>query len=194
MPTLVTLAALPALVGLGAWQLQRAQWKDGLLATYRENAGRPLATPTHRRELEALGFRRVQLVGLACAPRPDRVVAGRDRAGRPGWTALFRCRWPRERPDAGDILVNAGWAPHPQRARKASAPSASAIGVLVPGRGAQPPLLVLEAARAPLAPSAAPTLDIIPNNHRGYALQWFSFAAILAIVYVAYLRRWRQGR
>ena len=41
----------------------------------------------------------------------------------------------------------------------------------------------------PLLPSAPPTIDTIPNNHLSYAVQWFSFAAILAIIYGLWMRR-----
>jgi surfeit locus 1 family protein len=41
------------------------------------------------------------------------------------------------------------------------------------------------AASAPpgLEPSASPSIATIPNNHRSYALQWFSFAAIALVIY-----------
>jgi len=49
----------------------------------------------------------------------------------------------------------------------------------------------LVAAGAPpgLEQSAPPTLASIPNNHRSYALQWFSFAAIALIIYGLALRK-----
>jgi cytochrome oxidase assembly protein ShyY1 len=40
-----------------------------------------------------------------------------------------------------------------------------------------------------LEPSAPPSLASIPNNHRSYALQWFSFAAIALIIYALALRK-----
>jgi cytochrome oxidase assembly protein ShyY1 len=49
----------------------------------------------------------------------------------------------------------------------------------------------LVAASAPpgLEPSAPPSLSSIPNNHRSYALQWFSFAAIALIIYGLAVRK-----
>jgi cytochrome oxidase assembly protein ShyY1 len=47
------------------------------------------------------------------------------------------------------------------------------------------------AATAPsgLEPSAPPSIRAIPNNHRSYALQWFSFAAIALIIYGLAVRK-----
>jgi cytochrome oxidase assembly protein ShyY1 len=53
----------------------------------------------------------------------------------------------------------------------------------------------LVAASAPpgLLPSAPPSLRSIPNNHRFYAVQWFSFAAIAIIIYgLAVRKRFRE--
>ena len=35
----------------------------------------------------------------------------------------------------------------------------------------------------------APELDLTEGPHMGYALQWFTFAAILGIGYIVYIRR-----
>ena len=52
-------------------------------------------------------------------------------------------------------------------------------------------LATLVAASAPpgLQPSALPSLEAIPNNHRFYAVQWFLFAAIALAIYVIALRK-----
>ena len=34
IPTIIVLAAVATMIGLGVWQLQRAKWKEGLLAQY----------------------------------------------------------------------------------------------------------------------------------------------------------------
>jgi cytochrome oxidase assembly protein ShyY1 len=51
--------------------------------------------------------------------------------------------------------------------------------------------LRLVAATAPpgLEPSAPPSVAAIPNNHRSYALQWFLFAFIAALIYLLALRK-----
>lgn len=41
--------------------------------------------------------------------------------------------------------------------------------------------------------SAPPSPDTIPNNHLSYAVQWFLFAGIAAVIYALALRqRWRK--
>ena len=55
----------------------------------------------------------------------------------------------------------------------------------------------LVAASAPpgLEPSAPPSLDRIPNNHRSYAMQWFAFALIALVVFALAIRqRWKAVR
>jgi surfeit locus 1 family protein len=39
-----------------------------------------------------------------------------------------------------------------------------------------------------LMASAPPSPDSIPNNHLSYAIQWFLFAGIAALIYVLALR------
>ena len=40
---------------------------------------------------------------------------------------------------------------------------------------------------------APPSLGSIPNNHRSYAIQWFLFAGIAALIYFLALRlRWKK--
>ena len=47
LPTLVVAAAVALMIGLGVWQLQRAKWKDSLLAQYsKADALPPIAFPT----------------------------------------------------------------------------------------------------------------------------------------------------
>ncbi|MDB5686282.1 MAG: surfeit locus 1 family protein, partial [Rhizorhabdus sp.] len=44
-----------------------------------------------------------------------------------------------------------------------------------------------------LEPSVPPSIADIPNNHRGYAVQWFIFALTAAIIYAIALRRRLRG-
>jgi len=47
IPTLIVAAAVAVMIGLGIWQLQRAKWKEGLLARYAEAQKLPpIAWPT----------------------------------------------------------------------------------------------------------------------------------------------------
>ncbi len=47
IPTIVVAGAVAVMIGLGVWQLQRAQWKEGLLRQYAEAEKLPpIAFPT----------------------------------------------------------------------------------------------------------------------------------------------------
>ena len=44
-----------------------------------------------------------------------------------------------------------------------------------------------------LKPAQPPSIQDIPNNHFGYAVQWFLFAGIAMVIYVLALRRRGSG-
>ena len=56
------------------------------------------------------------------------------------------------------------------------------------------PMLVAETPAPGLEASAPPSPDEVPNNHLAYAVQWFLFAGIAALIYgIALRRRMRAG-
>ena len=190
--TLLTLIMLPVLLGLGVWQLQRRAWKADIIAASETAARQP---PLARRDLAdalasgaPLSFRRAM---LACPPGPATpagVRGGESADGDPGYFVLVDCA----DPAAPGLLAVAGWTPRPLAAplrlpaglsgslvvRSDTAPTERARYLLVV-RDPVPPL------GAPRQPSGAD----LPNNHLGYAIQWFAFAFTLAAVYLLYLRR-----
>ncbi|WP_194745067.1 SURF1 family cytochrome oxidase biogenesis protein [Thermaurantiacus tibetensis] len=192
----MTAAALPLLVALGVWQLQRAEWKEGLLAELRANAALPVAALGPGDELERVQFRRVRLV-LGCDPPPPTVKAGRNAAGRAGYVALVRCTREGAASRGDGLLLAIGWGERPDswKAVRAWPPRdpRPVEGVLVGRDGSPAWMLVASTGAAPLEAAAPPALESIPNNHRAYAAQWFGFAAILAAIYGAYVVRWRRG-
>jgi cytochrome oxidase assembly protein ShyY1 len=192
----MTAAAFPLLVGLGVWQLQRAEWKEGLLAQLRANAALPVATLGPGDDPERFQFRRVRLV-LVCDPPPPVVQAGRNAAGRSGYVALVRCTRADAAARGEDLLLAIGWGERPDswKAVRAWPPATphAVEGVLVTRTHAPAWMLVASTGAAPLEAAAPPTVETISNNHRAYAVQWFGFAAILAAIYGAYVVRWRRG-
>lgn len=111
LPSLLVLVLLPLLIGLGGWQLQRAEEKRALLA---EQAERVQAPVLDLRELEAAGetaFRRVRLVGAFDA-RHSLLLDNRQRGGRVGVELLQPFL---DRPSGRWVLVNRGWLPWPER-------------------------------------------------------------------------------
>lgn len=188
--TLAVLAVLPILIGLGVWQLRRADWKEALLAQLEANRSRPLVDLPVSLD-PSLGFRRVHV-------RCDSVrawgspTAGRTVEGVVGYRQVAWCRQGAGEP----VLVNLGISADPA-VRAELPPRPSFTGPLVPRDGGGPDdpdfILVAEEAPAPLRPAAPPTVEDIPNNHLAYAGQWFFFALALLGIYGFYVRQWRRA-
>ncbi len=195
IPTLVVASAVAAMIGLGVWQLQRAAWKDRLLADYVAAAALPALDldPLLARdgnELPPLAFRRVLVTCRADNAEPA-LRGGRNLQGAGGYSYFVPCL-PGAAGLAGRLIVNAGWSALPDNERRISLNGlvAGRLGAVRPGA---PITLTSAAVQAPLRPSAAPAIEDIPNNHLAYAFQWFFFAAAAAVIYLLALRR-RRGR
>ena len=197
LPTIVVAAAAAAMIALGVWQLQRAAWKERLLAEYVAATNLPALDldPLLARDgaapLPPLAFRRVLVTCTAENAVPD-LRGGRSRAGRGGYAYRVPCR-PGADGLAGRILVNAGWSQLPDGERRITLDGIVA-GTLGPVEPDRPVVLTSASAVAPLAPSAAPTIADIPNNHRAYAFQWFFFAAVAVAIFLLALRQRRARR
>lgn len=184
-PTLLVAVAVPIMIALGMWQLQRLEWKTRLLAQLTANAGAPvialpgILTPD-------LGFRRVT---VSCARLSARGPAGAATTvgGEPGFRYLATCHPARGAP----LPVSLGVTRDPA-AKVALPPRLTLTGRLIP-HGTPPFLLIADRAVPPLRPEAAPGVETIANNHLSYAVQWFLFAATLAVIYAVYLGRWRRS-
>jgi len=193
LATLVVAAAVAIMVALGIWQLQRAQWKDRLLADYLAAAALPALDldPLLARDpatLPPLAFRRI-LVSCSARDQVPTLRGGRSRDARGGYSYFIPCR-PGAPGLAGRLLVNAGWSALPDNDLRLSLDGivAGRLGPVEPDR---PVTLASSTASPPLSPSAPPTIGDIPNNHRAYAAQWFLFAGIAALIYALALRRRR---
>lgn len=195
IPTLVVALAVAAMIALGLWQLRRAEWKEGLLADYSRAMSLPAVDLdpllASGRPLPELSFRRA-LVTCDARDVPIDAQAGRSAADVPGQAFFAPCR-PGAAGPAGRLRINAGWADRPDAVRRLT------LTGIVAGRlslvGADGPITLTAATAAPpLSPSQAPGLDNIPNNHRFYAVQWFAFALIAAIIYLLALRKRNRPR
>ena len=192
---LVVLAAVAAMIGLGVWQLQRLQWKEGLLASYTAAAGNPAPLAISGADLPADAAYRHVLWDCP-APGPDQVTGGANADGRQGWAHVVLCRH-----QAGAVAtvvpVVIGWS-------TGLAPVAWAggaiVGVAVPGPKSGVVLpgapvrtldwhIVADPPLAGLAANARPDPRNIPNNHLAYAVQWFLFAATALVIFALALRR-----
>lgn len=190
IPTIVVACAVATMIGLGVWQLQRARWKEALLADYSQAMAMPAVDLdpllASGRPLPALSFRRVL---VTCDARDARVDAraGRNLADVTGQAFYIPCR-PGASGPAGRLRINAGWAQRPDAVARLS------LGGIVAGRlslvDEDGPITLTAATPAPpLAASQPPGPETIANNHLLYALQWFFFAASAAVIYVLALRR-----
>jgi len=88
VPTILTLAALPVLIGLGGWQLERRAWKHDLIAQIEANATQPAAPVAAALALppEKAAWRRVVAQGRFDNADERHVFFVRD--GVPGFRIL----------------------------------------------------------------------------------------------------------
>lgn len=186
IPTLVVGAAIAVMVGLGVWQLQRADWKADLIERYAAAAGQPpVAWPAVPPEGDSLHFRRA--TGFCTEVVGWRAVSGRNRRGESGWSHIASCRTGGL--EGPGMQVDIGWS------RSHEPPSGwrggPVSGIIAPDRDHRI-RLVSEAAAPGVQPSAAPDPSNVPNNHLFYAFQWFFFAIAAGVIYLLALRRRRQ--
>ena len=182
LATLLVALAVATMIALGVWQISRAHWKDELIAQYRAaQVLPPIAFPTAPTNAELPLYR--WATGFCVRPVSKRAIAGENRGGEPGYVHIVQCATGAEGPG---MAVEIGWSKNPNASWKwAGGP---VTGMIAPDRQQR---IRLVAASAPpgLQPSAQPSIESIPNNHRSYAIQWFLFAGIALVIYFLALRK-----
>ncbi|WP_338057234.1 SURF1 family cytochrome oxidase biogenesis protein [Sphingomonas corticis] len=188
LPTIIVAVAVAAMVALGLWQLlDRLPAKEAYLAQLAANPARP-AVAFPRAPDDRLLFRRTY---ADCRPP---VAVARAGAGKAGFRLIATCadgirvQLGTTRDPLGMVAWEGGrvtgWVSH--------APDATPlIARLVAAPAPQAMLLVADRPVAGLAPNTRPDIGLVPNNHLAYAVQWFLFAGIAAIIYVLAARRRR---
>jgi len=177
IPTIIVAAAVALMVALGIWQLHRAAWKESLLARY-DQAQRlpPVTWPTTPLADNQLPLFR-HATGVCLRPVGKRAVAGHSVGGEPGYVQVIDCSTGAEGPG---MSVEVGWSKNPNAITSWRGGPVS--GIIAPDSRTR--MRLVAASPAPgLQPSAPPSTAAIPNNHRLYAIQWFSFATIALIIY-----------
>jgi len=217
--TIASLIAFAILCALGFWQLDRLEWKLGLIETVNRNLAAPPLTLDEalRSPPDAVQYRRVRLTG-----RFDHAKEAYVFVSSSGGEGLYhvltpfitdgrvllvdRGAVPETRLDpatraqgnvAGAVALTGVWrlleppgmftpAPDPPRriwyARDVPA-IAAALGV----RLAAPVLIEADATPNPGGlPLGGQTVVSFRNQHLGYAITWFGFAACLVGVWLAY--------
>lgn len=185
--TILVVAAVAVMIGLGIWQIQRAGWKEGLIARYQSNAKLPpVAWPAVPPAGDALLYRRA--TGFCLEVVEWRAIAGRDLNDEPGWAHIAACRTGAEGPG---MQVDIGWSKLPANPVWKGGPVS---GLIVPDRKHEIRLIADKPAPG-LRASKLPSPTGLPNNHMLYAWQWFFFAAAALTVYALALRkRRREGK
>jgi hypothetical protein len=190
--TIFVLAAIALMIGLGVWQLQRARWKEGLLARYASAEKMPPITfptaPLHDDRLPLFRY----ATGMCMRPVAQRAQAGENRAGEPGYVQIVDCATGGEGPG---MSVEVGWSQNPNA--KINWRGGLVSGIIVPDRRSRI-RLVADSAPPGLEPSKTPDVSsaspVTPAGHRGYAATWFSLAAIALVIYgLAVRKRLREG-
>jgi surfeit locus 1 family protein len=185
--SIVVAAAVAVLIGLGVWQLQRANWKAAMLARY-EQAEKlpPISWPTAPLAKDRLPLFR-HATGMCLRPLGKRAIGGANLQGDPGYVQIVDCATGAEGPG---MSVEVGWAQDPNA--RFNWPGGPVSGTIVPDRRSG---IRLVAATAPpgLQPSRVPdprsASAVTPAGHRLYAATWFSLAAIALIIYGFALRK-----
>ncbi len=194
VPTIVVGVAVAAMIALGVWQLVvRLPAKEAFLAQLADNPARPaIAFP--RFPDDTLLFRRASAFCL------EPVEIARAGAGAAGYRVIATCRTGVEGPGVKvqlgttrDPVAKVAWGGGPVAGWIAHAPDARPL--IASLAGGQPRELLLVAARplAGLAPNPRPDVASVPNNHLAYAVQWFLFAGVAALVYIVAVRRRMRG-
>jgi surfeit locus 1 family protein len=198
LPTILVALAVAAMIGLGIWQLQRAAWKERLLAQYATNMRQPATVfPKTGPVPETAMFRLSQVNCLRVTEW--RTEGGRAANGKAGYRHIAACTTGAEGQGAlidmgvtSDPKFKPGWTSGIANGRITTEPDhASLIGKLFGAGPVLRPMLVAATPASGLSASAPPRTDDVPNNHRAYAVQWFIFAGIALIIYFIALRRRR---
>ncbi|WP_242138250.1 SURF1 family protein [Sphingomonas sp. TREG-RG-20F-R18-01] len=193
--TILVALAIIAMVALGVWQLGRRADKAALLAHYARNVTLPpVAFPAIPVD-DGLLFRRSS--ALCLEPVSFAIEGGRNAHGGTGWRQIAHCRTGAEGPGftvqlgfGKDPHAKPSWKGGPVTGYISHAPDHQPLIAGLFGSAAPKTLmLVADPPLAGLDPNPQPDLSAVPNNHLAYAVQWFIFAAIAAIIYALALRR-----
>ncbi len=205
IPTLLTIAIVAVNLGLGVWQLERLEWKTGLLARLdSQMSAKPVPLPETITDMTDWEYRRVTLAGQF---RYDREfhLGPRVRNGVVGYQMVV----PFRRASGGTVLVNRGWiadtiktvnrpegivqvegfvqAPKKPMFAPVNDPAKNQWYWLdARAMDATAPAYVVDAVAEPAGvyPAGGALRVDIPNDHKNYAIFWFSMACVMLLIYI----------
>ncbi len=201
LPTLVVTLACAAMIALGFWQLDRRAEKAGQLALFAANMRKEAVAYQPEGPVPvALLFRNSSAICVSVTGW--RTEAGRSVRGGSGYRWIAECSTGAEGPgllaDMGvtrDPKLKPNWAGGPVRGRITTEPSHQSLFAKLGGeKEVLRPMLVAQTPAPGLEASAPPSPDEVPNNHLAYAVQWFLFAGVAALIYILALLRRMRGR
>lgn len=196
VPTLIVAAACVTMVALGIWQLDRRAEKQALLSLYAANMKKgPVAFQPQGPVPDGLMFRTSSAMCLKVTGW--RTEAGRSVKGGSGYRWIAECSTGAEGPgllaDMGvtrDPKLKPDWSGGQVRGRITTEPGHQSLFSKLGGKAeVLRPMLVSDTPAPGLEASAPPSPDEVPNNHLAYAVQWFLFAGVAALIYGIALRR-----
>lgn len=198
LATILVGFAVAAMIALGCWQLQRRAEKEALLARYAANRLLPPIAFPRTPVDDGLLFRRA---GAFCLePVSWAVEGGRTAKGGVGWRQIAQCRTGAEGPGfAAQVGVGRtadakpNWRGGEVSGYITHAPDHRPLIAMLFSKTPSPLMIVADKPVPGLEPNPGPDLSAVPNNHLAYAVQWFLFAVVAAVIYVIALRRRLNG-
>jgi len=214
LPTLAVVCALPLLVGLGIWQLERAAQKQQLARDLEQQRALPPLALTGAEVDQPPPRYRDAVVEGRFEPERQIFLENRRHQGRRGYEVITPLHI---RNSDTRVLVNRGWVPGAPRGLPVApaptadvrvrgtidVPSPPALALGDPGTWGQAWPYFTVAAYS--ARESFPLLPFVllqdpgdehgfvrnwsrpepkPWMHLGYAVQWFAFALIAAVIYL----------
>jgi surfeit locus 1 family protein len=197
--TLVVVFGVGIMIALGIWQLDRKQEKEAQLAQLAANRTMPaIAYPLLGPLDEALLFRKSSVTCLSVENWS--VEAGKASDGKTGFRYIANCSTGAEGPGAR-VAIGVGAMPDLKPTWTGGTVAgwivmeggeSSLIEKLTGQSAPATAMLIVDTGQGGLKNPAVPSVDSVPNNHLAYAVQWFLFAAIAAIIFGILLRRRRK--
>ena len=205
-PILLGLAGCAVLAGLGLWQLQRLEWKQAYLAEL-EAAAAATPGPLPETVTSADAYRAVEVSGIVGqgtlrfvhAATDEGLVVPLDLGDRTIMADLGLIPAGRVPDLAGTGIALTGNLDFPEgsgplRLDQANGWNARNLAAMAETLGTAP-VLVVARTLSPDVPGVAPlpiSTDTVPNNHLGYAIQWFALAGVWAAMSLYLIHRVRR--
>lgn len=199
LSTIVVALAVGVMLTLGIWQLDRKQEKEAQLEQLAVNRDLPaIAYPALGPMDQTLLFRKSSVTCLSV--KSWSVEAGKASDGKTGFRYIANCATGVEGPGAR-VAIGVGARPDLKPAWAGGTIAgwivmeggqSSLIEKLANNGAPATPMLIADTGQAALKTPAVPSIESVPNNHLAYAVQWFLFAAIAAIIYAILLLRRRK--